>query len=119
VALIFIFKADTIANKLQPIETGELAIPLDKTTWIELAIIIISGLAILNSFPEIIYKGVQFVYFNEYDRIDRHRFWNEREKAYIFFAVFKFVVALVALLNARNFAQRLQRIGEKDEEHLN
>jgi hypothetical protein len=113
--VILIFKADWVASKLAPDPAGHLAVGLDKKGWIELALIVISGLTILNSFPEILYKGVYYVYFNDYDEAERQFFWTNKNKADIFYSIFKFAVGLFVLLNARNFAGRLQKIGDKDD----
>lgn len=63
VALILLFKTAWVAEKLQLSGSETLNIQADKTDWIELAIIVISALAVLHAFPEILYKLVHYTYF--------------------------------------------------------
>ena len=115
VALILLFKTTWVAEKLQLVESEPLNIPADKTDWIELAIIVISALALLHAFPEILFKLVHYTYFNDYEPHERPYFWTNANKAEIFFSIFKFVTGLFFLLNARNFARKLKRIGDRED----
>jgi hypothetical protein len=115
VGLTLIFKADWVTEKLNPQTTGDLKANLDKKDLVELAIIVISGITILYSVPEILYKLVHYTYFNDYNGNERQYFWTNENKSDIFYSIFKSVVGLFCLLNARNFAGRLQKIGDKDE----
>lgn len=113
--LILIVKADSLTAKLKLQKTGDLGCNLNKADWIELAIIVISGLAILYSIPEFLYKIVNYVYFNDYEIADKQLFWSGRNRADVFYSVFKFFVGLFFLLNARAISKRLTRVGDKDE----
>lgn len=115
IGLILIIKSDWLTEKLKLKKTGDLGLNLNKADWIELAIIIISGLAILYSIPEFLYKIVNYVYFNDYETVDKHLFWTGRNKADVFYSVFKLVAGLFFLLNARAISKRLTRLGDKDE----
>jgi hypothetical protein len=115
VGLILISKSDWVTGKLKLEKTGDLKLNLDKSDWIELAIIVISGLTILYSIPEIMYKLTNYIYFNDFERNDRHLFWTGKNKADVFYSIFKFVIGLLFILNARNLSKRLTRIGDKDE----
>jgi hypothetical protein len=118
VGLILIVKSDWVTDKLKPQKTGDLKLNLEKADWIELAIIVISSLTIIYSIPEFMYKIVNYVYFNDYEKADRHLFWTGKNKADVFYSVFKFIVGLFFLLNARNLSKRLTRIGDKDERQM-
>lgn len=115
VGLILIYKSDLMIGKLNLQRTGDLKLNLAKADWIELVIIVISGLTILYSIPEIMYKLTNYIYFNDFERNDRHLFWTSKNKAEVFYSIFKFVIGLFFILNARNFSRRLTRIGDKDE----
>jgi len=115
VGLILISKSDWVTDKLKLQKTGDLKLNLDKAGWIELVIIVISGLTILYSIPEIMYKLTNYIYFNDFEKNDRHLFWTGKNKADVFYSIFKFVVGLFFILNARNFSRRLTRIGDKDD----
>jgi hypothetical protein len=118
IGLVLIFKADTITQKLNPGKTGELKLNFEKADWIELSLIIISGLALLNALPEILHKLVYYLYFNDYERHERAQFWTSENKADLFYSIFKFGVALILLLNARNFSLRLKKVGDKDDKFM-
>jgi Sec-independent protein secretion pathway component TatC len=115
VGLILIFKADSITEKIRPAKTNRISLNIDKTDWIELSLIVISGLTIIHSIPEIMYKVVNYIYFNDYDKNEKQYFWTNQNKANLIYSVFKFAVGLFFLLNARNFAGRLKRVGDKDD----
>ena len=114
IALILLFKTDWVAEKLQPVESEPLNVQADKTDWIELAIIVISALAVLHALPEILFKLVHYTYFNDYEPNERPYFWTNANKAEIF-SIFKFVTGLFVLLNARNFARRLKGIADRED----
>lgn len=115
IGFFLIRKAAWIAEKLSPLPAGELNVNLDNKGWIELALIIISAMTLLFSAPEILNKLGSYLYFNEYEENERHFFWTQRNKADLFYSIFKFAVALVLLTNARNIATKLQKIGDKDD----
>lgn len=115
VALILLFKTDWIAEKLQLEGSESLSINAEKTDLIELAIIVISALAMLHAFPEILFKLVHYTYFNDYEPHERTYFWTNTNKAQIFFSIFKFATALFFLLNARNFARKLKGISDRED----
>ena len=115
VGLLLIIKSDWLTEKLKLKTTGDLGLNLNKADWIELTIIVISGLAIIYSIPEFLYKIVNYIYFNDYEKADRQLFWSGRNKADVFYSVFKFATGLIFLLNARYISKRLTRIGDKDE----
>ena len=109
VALILIFRTSWVAEKLQLVEREPLNMPADKTDWIELAMIVIGALAVLHAFPEVLFKLVHYTFFNDYEPHERSYFWTNTNKAEIFFSIFKFVIGLFLLVNARNFARRLKK----------
>jgi hypothetical protein len=115
VALILLFKTHWIAETLQLEGSEPLTIQADKTDLIELAIIVISALAVLHAFPKIMFKLVHYTYFNDYEPNERAYFWTSANKAEIFFSIFKFVTGLFFLLNARNFARKLKGIGDRED----
>jgi hypothetical protein len=94
VGLILIVKSDWITDKLKIQKSGDWKLNLERTDWIELAIIIISLLTIIYSIPEFMYKIVNYVYFNDYEKPDKHLFWTGKNKADVFYSIFKFVVGL-------------------------
>jgi hypothetical protein len=118
VGLILIVKSDWITDKLKIQKSGDWKLNLERTDWIELAIIIISLLTIIYSIPEFMYKIVNYVYFNDYEKPDKHLFWTGKNKADVFYSIFKFVVGLFFLLNARNLSKQLTRIGDKVERQV-
>jgi hypothetical protein len=115
VGLILIFKADWVTAKLNPPNSGDIKVNLGKKDWIELALIVISGLTLLHSIPEILYKLVNYIYFNDFEEAERQYFWTNKNKADFIYSIFKFAIGLLLILNVRNFAVRLQKIGDKDE----
>jgi hypothetical protein len=115
VGLLLITKSDWLTENLKLQKTADLRLNLEKSDWIELTIIVISLLTIIYSIPEFLYKIVNYVYFNDYEKAERHLFWTGRNKADVFYSVFKFIVGLLILLNARAISKRLTRIGDKDE----
>lgn len=115
IGLILIFKAGWIAEKIQVQKAEKLSLNLEKTDWIELSLIIVSVLAILYSIPEIMYKMVNYIYFNRSDKIEDLYFRSKDNKAEILYSIFKFVAGLILLLNARNIARRLKKIGDKED----
>jgi hypothetical protein len=115
VAVLLVFKSDWTAIKLRPDDTEPLKINLLKSDWIELAIIVISGLTIIYSVPEIMFKLVNFIYFNDFDENERQLFWTNKNKADIFYSIFKFIIALFCLLNSRNFSKRLIRLADRED----
>jgi hypothetical protein len=115
VGLMLIVKADWVTDKLKIQKTGDLKLNLEKADWIELVIVAVGSLTIIYSIPEFMHKIVNYVYFNDYEKADRHLFWTGKNKADVFYSLFKFAVGLFFLLNARNFSKRLTRIGDRDE----
>jgi hypothetical protein len=113
--LILIFKADWVTNKITPKATEKLDINLDKADWIELTLIVISGLTILYAIPETLQKLVSYIYFNPYDKNEKQFYWTNTNKASIFYSIFKLAIGLLLISNARNVARRLTRIGDKDD----
>lgn len=113
--MVMILKADWIAKKVIGNSAEGMTVNIDKKSMLELTLVVISGLTVLTAFPEIMYKLVHFTYFNDYDETERHLFWSNTNRVNVFYSVFKFAVGLFVLLNARNFAGRLDKIGDRDE----
>ncbi len=111
--LLFIYKADWITRKLQVSTTGELNIAVGKRDLIELAVIMISLLALLTSVPQLLHKLVSYAYV--YDREEGRNVGTNSDIALLLFFVFKFVAGLFLLLNARYLANWLTRVGETED----
>jgi hypothetical protein len=112
---ILIFKADWVADKINSKTSEKLNINLGKTDWIELTILVISGLTILYSIPEILHKLVSYIYFNDNDKNEKQFYWTNTNKAAIFYSIFKLAIGLLLISNARNIAKRLKRVGDKED----
>lgn len=115
VGLALIVKSDWLTEKLRLKKSGALGLNLNKTDWIELTIIVISGLAVLYSIPEFLHKIVNYLYFNDHDNADKHLFWTGRNKADVFYSVFKFFIGLFFVLNAKAISKYLTRIRDNDQ----
>jgi hypothetical protein len=115
--LLMVFKADWISDKLRTPANGYINSALEKTDIIELVLIAIGVIAILYSVPEMLYKLVTYAYFNDYDENEERLFWTDGNNlSNMLFSAFKFVAGLFLLLNARNFARRLRRAGEREDQ---
>lgn len=115
--LLLVSKADWIAGKLRAPANGYINTTLEKTDIIELVLIAIGVIAILYAVPEMLYKLVTYAFFNDYDKNEKRFFWSDgNNMGALLFSTFKFVAGLFLLLNARNFARRLRRAGEREDE---
>lgn len=115
--LVLISKADMVADKIVPSDTGAINITAGRTDLIELAIIAISTLAILSSVPEIIIKLVDYAYLNPHDYEDgtKSSYWNDANISNVIFSVLKLVAGLFLLLNARYLGRVLSQMGQKED----
>ena len=114
-AWVLIKKSDLVTSKIIKDNNDKLELNMKQSDLIELVIIGISGLLIINSIPEILNKVVNYIYINPYDRIERNEFWTSKNKADIFYSIFKLVVGLLTILNGRQISRRLTKIGDKDD----
>jgi len=114
-AWALVFKSDWLVEKMKFNDSGVLQINLDKAGWIELAIIVVSVIALMRAVPEILNSFTKYTFFNEYDRDDRSLYWTGTKVTDIVYAIFKFVTALFFMLNARNYSRRLLKVGDRDD----
>ena len=115
--LLLISNADWIAGKLRAPANGYINSSLEKTDVIEVVLIAIGVIAIVYAVPEMFYKLVTYAYFNDYDKNEKRLFWSDGNNlGALLFSAFKFAAGLFLLLNARNFAWRLRRTGDRNQE---
>jgi hypothetical protein len=116
-AWFMIVKSGRVANLLYKKDDEALLFKISNTDLIAAVIVAIGLLTIVNAVPEILNKVSHYVYFNEFDREEKGRFWTlNNRKADILYSVFKLAVGLVTLTNAKILSKYLtkgERIDEK------
>lgn len=113
--LILIYKADQIAERLHAPTTNNINISLTKLDILEITMISIGVIAIISAVPVILQQIVSYAYFNDYEPHERRFFWDSNNTATMIFSAFKLVAGFFLILNARYFARRLQRVGERED----
>ncbi len=105
-AWILIGKSNFISNKLIKDSNDTSDLIVKKDNLIELIIIGISGYMTIYSLPEILNKIFNYFYNNPYNRMGN--------KQNISYSIFKLVVGLMVLINAKQISRRLIRIGNRN-----
>jgi hypothetical protein len=106
-----IFRTEWIANKIlgrdEPIKLLE-----NKLDLLEVTLVVIGILAILSALPELLYQLVNLIYFHNHAESP---YWTSSKQGTIFRYIFQLGLGFFVVMNARNFAKKLQRIGVKDD----
>lgn len=100
-------------NRFFKTDGDQVQLTLQKTDWLELAIAIIGVITIIHAIPNLLNVVVGQVYY----RNDPETFGLGDETAPIYLEIFKLVVGLLTILNARNLAKFIVKRGLKDDEH--
>ena len=107
------FKSESITKRIFKFDSKTIDIGLEKTDWIEISLVTIGIIAIVFSVPQILSTIVDNIYFHN------HResvFWTLNRKTDTLYGLFKLLAGLFLILNARNFAKKIVRRGENDDE---
>jgi len=93
---------------------------LSKQDWIELVIIGVGIFVVVHAIPEMLYKLVNYIHLNPFDRNEKDAFWEvNNNKGDFIFSIFKVVVGIIAITNARLISGRLIRMGDKSDQMEN
>lgn len=111
-----IANAKNISQKFDAAQGEKLSFGLRKVDIIEVALIVIAVIGITSSIPRILHKVTHFLYFNDYEKHEKTRFWTGQEKAIILYWIFVLAVGIFLVFNARYFAKKIVRIEDKDDE---
>jgi len=119
IAWYLIMRADVIVSKVMKVsdQDGTGVSASSKQDWIELVIIGVSIFVVLQAIPEMLYKLVNYIHLNPFDRNEKDAFWavNNNRGDFIF-SIFKVVVGIIAITNARLISGRLIRMGDKSDQ---
>jgi hypothetical protein len=114
-AWLLLSKSQFITSKIIQNTEDKIDLNISKIDLIELAVIIIAGLLIINSIPEILNKLIHYIYFNPYDKIEKDRFWTSDSKADIFYSISKLAVGLLTITRGRQISKLLTKLGEESD----
>jgi hypothetical protein len=116
IAWVLIARAEHIAVKIGSSSEAS-PVQIGKQELIEVVVVGVSLSVFIHALPQILSIISNYVYFNEYDRIEKDKFWQAyNRKTHLLSAVFECIVALIALLNSRLIALRLHRIGKRKQQ---
>ena len=113
-AYVATLRTELIANRLSGGTEETLTLPTSKTDLIEIALAVISVLAIVYSIPSILAQIIDNIYFHNHQETE---FWTRPTKKNLIQSTMTLVIGIFLLLNSRNFAKRIVNRGELDDKH--
>ena len=113
-AYLAIFRTQLIANKISSHNNETVEVPTTKTDLLEIALAIVSILAVFNSIPILLSQQVNSIYYHDHWESD---FWTAGTKNVLFQNLFFLASGIFLLLNARNFAKWITKRGEQDDKN--
>ncbi len=111
-AYFAVFKTELIVNKISKNNEGTLELRNSKTDLIEIALAIISVIAIINSIPDLLSQQVNSIYYHDQKEVE---FWTTAAKNHLYRNIFMLAAGIFLLLNTRNFAKWIVNRGEQDD----
>ncbi|MEQ8470838.1 MAG: hypothetical protein RIC35_06610 [Marinoscillum sp.] len=111
-AYVAIFRTELIANKISSTNQGTVELRTTKTDLLEIALAIVSVLAILNSIPNLLSQQVNSIYYHDHKEAE---FWTTAAKNLLYQNLFILAAGTFLLLNARNFAKWIVNHGTQDD----
>lgn len=112
-AYIATFKTELITNKISTKANGAVELQISKTDLLELALAIISVLAIMYSIPNILAHVIDDIYFHNHED---NLFWNRPTKHSLIQSMVILVIGIFLLLNSPNFAKLIVNLGIQDDQ---
>ncbi|MDN5215790.1 hypothetical protein QQ020_27175 [Fulvivirgaceae bacterium BMA12] len=113
-AYFAIFRTEYIVSKISRNNEGTLELQTTKTDLLEIALAIISIVAILNSIPDLLSQQVNSIYYHDHKEVE---FWTTTMKNHLYQSLFMLAVGIFLLFNSRNFAKWIVNRGERDDKH--
>lgn len=113
-AYVAIFRTQLITDRISKTEIENSALGVSKTDLMEIALAVISVLAIVNSVPDLLTQQVNNIYYHDHAEVE---FWTTGAKNQFFQLLFTLIVGIFMLINSRNFAKRITKRGEQDDQH--
>lgn len=113
-AYFAIFRTELITEKISTTNPETLEFQTTKTDLTEIALAIISIVAILNSIPNLLSQQVNSIYYHDHKEME---FWTTTAKNHLYQNLFALAAGTFLLFNARNFAKWITNRGEQDDKH--
>ncbi|MEQ9288359.1 MAG: hypothetical protein RIG77_15685 [Cyclobacteriaceae bacterium] len=111
-AYIAIFKTELIMSKIPFRNDGSLELNIPKIDILEIALALISVVAIVYSLPNILALIIDNTYFHNNEE---SMFWNRSTKNSLIQSMVTLVTGIFLLFNARNFSKLIVGRGEQDD----
>lgn len=106
-------RTELITNRIGKLGNEPFELPTNKTSLLEITLAAIGIITIVSSIPDLLYKAVDAIYFHNHKESE---FWTRPTRSEVFRAAFILVIGCFLLMNSRNFAKKIVKRGELDDD---